>query len=92
MAPDADRTPEAYRSDPDPDPKVAHANRFVKRFVVVTVALTVLNAAIAFLFGSSPVAVVASFLLTLAAAWLLIHLLFDRIDDLVRDRLAEFEN
>ena len=74
------------------DPKIAHANAFVRRFAAVLVGVTVLNAAIAFLFGSSPVAVVASFLLTLAAAWLLIHLLFDRIDDLVRDRLAEFEN
>ena len=71
------------------DPRIAHANAFLKRFVVVMVALTALNAVVAFLFGPSPFAVVVSSLCTLAAAWLLVHLLFDRIDGLVRDRMAE---
>ena len=88
MSSDANRSPRPFRSDP----KVVHANAFVGRFVVVMVALTVSNTVVAYLFGPSPFAVIVSFLLTLAAAWLLIHMLFDRIDDLLTDRLDEIEN
>lgn len=86
MPSDADRPPEAYRRESN-EPHIRYANRFLTRFVTVTIVVTLLNATL--LRGDSPLVNLLTLVVSLAASWFLVHLLFDGIDGLITERLAE---